>query len=31
VTITGTRNWELRTTATGLWLRRETGTAILVN
>lgn len=31
VTVTGTRNWELKTTATGLWLHRNTGTSILVN
>ena len=24
-------HWELKTTATGLWLRRESGTAILIN
>jgi len=31
VTITGTRKWELRTTATGIWLRRDSGTLLRVN
>jgi hypothetical protein len=31
VTITGTRKWELRTTSTGIWLRRDTGALMLVN
>ncbi len=31
VTVTGTRKWELRTTATGIWLRRDAGTLIRVN
>jgi len=30
-TVTGTRKWELRATATGIWLRRDTGTLIMVN
>jgi len=31
VTITGTRKWELRATATGLWLRRNSGSVMMFN
>ena len=30
VTITGTRKWQLRTTATGIWLRRDTPALMMV-